>query len=148
MSTNADAPRQIRSSRVLAAAVTRVYRAFADPDRLKNWWGPAGFTNTIHEFDLWPGGKWTLTMHGPENGNYENASVFTAVDPERRVAWTRRTQPYFDMEVGFRELEPEATEISFTMTFPCAEACEKVRRFATPANEENFDRLERLLATF
>ena len=68
MSKNADAPRQIRSSRVLAAEVTRVYRAFADPDRLKNWWGGRG--------------KWTLTMHGPEKGNYENVSVFTAVDPE------------------------------------------------------------------
>lgn len=33
---------------------------------LKNWWGPDGFTNTFHEFNLRPNGKWILTMHGPE----------------------------------------------------------------------------------
>ena len=37
--------------------------------------GTGGFTNTIHLFDLRPGGRWVLTMHGPEKGNYENESI-------------------------------------------------------------------------
>ena len=67
---------EIYSSRVLNAPLEIVYNAFANPLHLKEWWGPEGFTNTIHEFDLQPGGKWLLTMHGPEKGNYENFSIF------------------------------------------------------------------------
>lgn len=57
---------EIYSSRELDAPVEVVYKAFADPFYLKNWWGPEGFTNTIHEFDLRTNGKWLLTMHGPD----------------------------------------------------------------------------------
>lgn len=138
---------EIYSARVLNAAVTTVYQAFANPDLLKLWWGPEGFTNTIHEFDLKPGGKWVLTMHGPEKGNYENASVFTTVLPNKLVSWTRKSQPLFDMEIGFEQLEEDKTRISFRMMFETAEACEKLRKFVTPNNEENFDRLERILPT-
>ena len=71
---------QIYNSRILNYPVELLYQAFANPEQLKRWWGPAGFTNTIHEFELRPGGNWILTMHGPEKGNYENSSVFEKVE--------------------------------------------------------------------
>lgn len=135
----------IHSTRCLSAHIDRVYEAFANPQYLKEWWGPEGFTNTIHEFDLRVGGKWRLTMHGPEKGNYENAAIFTLVEPGKRVAWTRESQPYFDMEVGFENVSDGQTVISFTMVFGTAEECEKMKKFVVPKNEENFDRLERFL---
>jgi uncharacterized protein YndB with AHSA1/START domain len=140
-----DSNREIFSSRVLNAPIEKVYEAFANPLHLKNWWGPEGFTNTIHEFNLQPGGKWVLTMHGPEKGNYENASIFKTVEPLKLISWTRVSQPLFDMEVAFTALEYAQTRISFRMIFGTAEECEKIRRFAEPKNEENFDRLEREL---
>lgn len=136
---------QIHSTRTLNAPIALVYEAFANPLHLKNWWGPEGFTNTIHEFDLQPGGKWLLTMHGPEKGNYENASVFKTVVPNTLVAWTRLSQPLFDMEVAFEEVSPSKTTISFRMMFDTEEACNKMKPFVVPKNEENFDRLEREL---
>ncbi len=139
--------REIRSTRILKAPVKRVYEAFANPEQLKIWWGPEGFTNTIHEFDLQPGGKWTLTMHGPEKGNYENASVFREVLPNQRVSWTRQSQPLFDMEISFEKIDNTNTEIIFRMTFRTEQECQKIRKFVEPNNQENFDRLERLLAT-
>lgn len=143
MNTHSD--REIFNSRVLNAPVETVYQAFANPLHLKEWWGPEGFTNTIHEFDLQPGGKWLLTMHGPEAGHYENSSVFQIVEPNRLVTWKRVSQPLFDMEIGFHKLTDSTTEISFRMIFDTAEECEKIRRFAEPKNEENFDRLEKEL---
>lgn len=139
--------REIFSTRILNAPLAVVYRAFADPLHLTNWWGPEGFTNTIHEFDLRPGGKWILTMHGPEKGNYENASIFNVVEPLQLVSWKRTSQPLFEMEVRFEEISLTQTRISFTMIFNTVEECEKIRPFATPKNEENFDRLERELAS-
>lgn len=137
--------REIRSSRILTAPLETVYKAFANPDHLMQWWGPEGFTNTFHEFDLRPEGNWVLTMHGPEKGNYENASVFKRVEPMRLVSWTRVSQPLFDMEVAFEKVSDSETRISFRMLFETAETCAKIKGFAEPKNEENFDRLEKEL---
>ena len=136
---------EIYSSRILNAGIDTVYEAFANPLHLQNWWGPEGFTNTFHEFDLKPEGRWILTMHGKETGNYENSSVFKTVLPEKLVAWKRISQPIFDMEVGFEKINESQTKFSFRMIFETKEECEKIRHFATPKNEENFDRLEREL---
>ena len=91
MTSNPDC--EIFSSRIVNAPLATVYQAFANPSHLQEWWGPEGFTNTIHEFDLQPGGKWKLTMHGPEKGNYENESVFKTVEPNKLIAWTRISKP-------------------------------------------------------
>ncbi len=140
-----DSQNEIHSSRELSTPIEIVYQAFSNPSHLKNWWGPEGFTNTIHEFDLRPGGKWRLTMHGPEKGNYENSSVFKTVVPNKLIAWTRISQPLFDMEVEFEQLSPSKSKISFRMIFKTVEECDKMRKFVEPNNEENFDRLEREL---
>ena len=43
-------------SRVFDAPRDLVWKAFTEPERMQHWWGPKGFTNTFHEFDLRPGG--------------------------------------------------------------------------------------------
>lgn len=139
------AENEIYSSRILEATVEKVYQAFAQPQHLKNWWGPEGFTNTIHEFNLQPNGKWVLTMHGPEKGNYENESVFTVVQPEKLVSWKRISQPLFNMEIHLKKIDDTKTEIAFRMIFKSVAECEKIKSFAVPKNEENFDRLEKEL---
>ena len=137
--------REIFSSRILNTSLNAAYQAFANPVHLIKWWGPEGFTNTFHEFDLRPEGKWTLTMHGPEKGNYENSSIFKIVEPLKLISWTRISQPLFEMEVRFEEISISKTRILFRMIFNTVEECEKIKRFAGPKNEENFDRLEREL---
>lgn len=138
--------REIFSTRIVNASLEITYQAFSDPVHLQKWWGPEGFTNTIHEFNLQPEGKWILTMHGPEKGNYENSSIFKTVVPLKLITWTRISQPIFDMEVEFEKINDSKTRISFRMIFSSAEECEKIKRFALPKNEENFDRLERELS--
>jgi hypothetical protein len=51
----------------------------------------------------------------------------------------------FDMEVGFEPLSDSTSKISFRMIFKTADECDKIKKFAVPKNEENFDRLERTL---
>jgi uncharacterized protein YndB with AHSA1/START domain len=38
----------------------QVYKAWSNPDLLKVWWGPKGFTNTFNFFDFREGGRWSL----------------------------------------------------------------------------------------
>ena len=143
MHTNSDY--EIYNSRELNAPVEVIYQAFANPLHLKEWWGPEGFSNTIHEFDLQPEGKWLLTMHGPIKGNFENSSIFKTVIPNKLVTWTRLSQPLFDMAVEFEQVTDSKSKIAFRMTFSTTEECTKMKDFVVPKNEENFDRLERLL---
>jgi uncharacterized protein YndB with AHSA1/START domain len=119
-----------------------VFEAFRDPVRLATWWGPNGFTNTIHEFDLRPGGRFRLTMHGPDGATYENEKEFLeVVEPERVVF--RHFQPMheFTMTITWDE-EAGGTRLTWKMAFESGSDGEKFRDFILKANEENFDRLE------
>ena len=133
---------EIVSSRIVNASRDLVYSAWTDPNHLKNWWGPAGFTNTFKEFDLRPGGKWSFIMHGPDKGNYQNECVFIKIDKPRLIACNRLSKPIFQVVVTFDELPKGKTKITFKLIFNSAEECNKVKSFAPNKNEENFDKLE------
>lgn len=144
-STPAD--REIRSQRIFHHPRPAVFNAWKDPGLLQRWWGPAGFTNTFHEFNFQPGGRWRFTMHGPEKGNYENEVQFLEIDEPLLIAWDRISQPLFRVVATFEETEENKTLLTFRMQFETAEGCEKIRRFAVEKNEENFDKLEGVLST-
>ncbi len=140
------AARTIVSSRVFAASREAVWAAFSDPVRLAQWWGPAGFTNTIHVFDLRPGGRWRITLHAPDGAHYDNEKTFTEVVPPERVVF-RHHQPTHDFEMAVKLVaEGGGTRAEWSMVFVSAEECARVRRFIEPANEQNFDRLAAHLA--
>jgi uncharacterized protein YndB with AHSA1/START domain len=79
--------REIVLSRVFEASRERVFEAMADPKQVVQWWGPDGFTTTIHEMDVRPGGAWKHTMRGPDGTDYPNASVFLEVDKPGRIVY-------------------------------------------------------------
>lgn len=137
---------EIRSIRIVNFSRELVYTAWADPNHLKNWWGPAGFTNTFNEFDLRPGGKWSFIMHGPDKGNYHNECEFIVIDKPALIAWKRYSKPIFQVVAAFEETAADKTKIIFRMLFTSADECNKVKKFAVDKNEENFDRLEVELA--
>jgi len=135
----------IFSRREFGFPVSKVYKAMTDPQHLKTWWGPDGFTNTFHEFDFRVGGTWRYTMHGPEKGNYENEAVFTVIDPEKRIEWDRISNPHFYMIVEMAMLDDHRTEFSFRMRFTDEKLYKTILQFAPEKNEENFNRLEGVL---
>jgi uncharacterized protein YndB with AHSA1/START domain len=133
---------EIVSSRIVNAPIELVYRAWTDPNHLKNWWGPNGFTNTFNESDLRVGGKWSFIMHGPEGGNYNNECEFTRIEKPTLIAWKRYSKPLFQVVAAFYEISAESTKIVFRMIFDTAEECKKIKPFVVDKKEENFDRLE------
>lgn len=136
----------IVTTRVLHVPRELVFRAWTEPDHLRKWWGPKGFTNTFKEYDLRPGGKWRFVMHGPEGGNYNNECTFIRIEPPGFIAWEHVSPPYFHIIVRFDEIAGGSTQLTWTMRFRTTEECEKLRSFVTGKNEENLDRLEAELA--
>lgn len=133
---------EIVSTRIVSASRELVFAAWTNPDHLKNWWGPAGFTNTFHEFNLRPGGRWRFTMHGPDKGNYENEVEFVTIEKPSLIYWKRHSKPLFHVLATFEEVAAGKTKVVFKMLFTSAEECNKLKPFVVDKNEENFDRLE------
>jgi uncharacterized protein YndB with AHSA1/START domain len=48
---------EIVITRVLDAPRSDVFKARTDPERMKQWWGPNGFTMPYCKIDLRPGGS-------------------------------------------------------------------------------------------
>lgn len=133
---------EIVSTRIVNAPQELVYRAWTAPEHLKNWWGPAGFTNTFNEFDLRVGGKWSFIMHGPDKGDYPNECEFIKIEAPSFIAWKRYSKPLFQVVATFEEIAADKTKVVFKQLFDTAEECGKIKVFAVDKNEENLDRLE------
>lgn len=133
---------EIVTTRIVKASIYLAFKAWTDPNHLKNWWGPKGFTNTFNEFDLRPGGKWCFIMHSPDKGNYHNEVEFIKIDEPNLIFWKRHSKPLFKVLVTFEEISNDKTKIVFKMIFETAEESNKLRPFVVDKNEENFDRLE------
>jgi len=134
--------REVVSTRTFEHRRELVFEAWTNPERLKNWWGPNGFTNTFYEFDLRPGGKWRFTMHGPDGVNYPNESVFVKIEAPELLVFDHLSQEQFRVVATFDELRETKTRVTFRMIFQSAEQCGALRSFIQEKNEENFDRLE------
>lgn len=132
----------IEHSRVVSASIHLAFRAWSEPEHLKVWWGPAGFTNTFHAFDFRPGGRWSFVMHGPERGHFVNEVEFIRIEPPSMIYWKRYSKPLFRVLVTFEVVDGSHTQIVFRQIFDTVEECDKLRRFVVDKNEENFDRLE------
>jgi len=133
---------EIISSRIFSFPRELVFRAWSEPDHLKNWWGPAGFTNTFIEFDFRVGGKWSFIMHGPDKGNYANECEFIKIEKPTLIAWKRHSKPLFRVVATFDDLIQDKTKVVFKMLFETADECNKIKKFVVDKNEENFDKLE------
>lgn len=112
--------RELLISKTLDAPVALVWEAWTQPHHIANWWGPDGFTNTIHRMDLQPGGEWDLVMHGPDGTDYKNKSVFREIVPLRKIVYEHVTAPKFIATIEFTDLG-EQTAIRWHMLFETAE---------------------------
>lgn len=127
-------------SKMLSASPSEVFAAMSDPARVARWWGPAGFTNSIHQFEFHPGGKWLLTMHGPDGKDYPNESRFTRIEADKVFEVEHLSEHHFLLTI---ELQPKAsgTEVKWRQIFDTVEHYQHIAAFVAVANEQNLERL-------
>jgi uncharacterized protein YndB with AHSA1/START domain len=114
------ADREIRISRLLDAPVELVWEVWTNPEHIKNWWGPDGFSNTISKMEVQAGGDWNLVMHGPDGVDYENESVFREVVRFRKLVYEHRSEPKIRATIEF-ESRGEQTFLNWHMLFETRE---------------------------
>jgi uncharacterized protein YndB with AHSA1/START domain len=132
--------REFVHSRLIDVPRERVFKAFSDPVHLARWWGPHGFSSTIHEFDLRPGGAWRFVMHGPDGTDYPNESVFVEVVAPERIVFEHLSGHHFQMTITFAA-QGARTLVGWRQVFDTADERQRIAGFVTDANEQNLDRL-------
>jgi len=137
--------REIVTTRVFDAPRDLVFQAWTDPEQLKLWWGPRGFSNSFESFDFKPGGLWKYTMHGPGGRDFPGEMQFVEIVEPERIVMDHLGPPQFRLTALFEELGSR-TKLTFRQLFATAAVHDGVKRYAMPGNEENLDKLSEHLA--
>lgn len=135
------AGRQISTDIMLLAPVDIVWKAWTAPEHVSRWWGPAGFTTTIHEMNLREEGEWKLTLNGPDGKNYPNRSIFKEIIPFQKIVF-EHFNPHFITTALFEE-DGETTRLTWSLLFDTTEMREVVAK-AHNAEEGQRQNIERL----
>lgn len=129
--TNAKQDITLNIRRSFKAPREKVFKAWTDPQALKKWWGPEGFSTPSAEIDLRVGGKYRLGMKSPEGEVFYLSGIYREVKPPEKLVYTWNWEgPNMDIgetlvTVEFLDLG-SATEIILTHErFPTQKACDE-----------------------
>ena len=98
--------------RTLDAPIDLVWKAYTDPEHLKQWFAPRPYAISECELDLKPGGIFRIRMVGPDgfDTGHGNAGCVLEVVDGKKLAWTSALGP------GYRPAEMGEGCESFPMT--------------------------------
>jgi len=74
-------------SRVLNAPRGLVWKCFTDPEHMKQWWGPKGFTVIASTMDLRPGGIYLYGMKTPDGSAMWGRMVYREIVPPEKIVF-------------------------------------------------------------
>ena len=74
-------------SRVFDAPRELVFKAFTEPERMKHWWGPKGFTVIAQTMDLRPGGMYHYGLKAPDGNTMWGRFVYREIAAPERIVF-------------------------------------------------------------
>jgi len=98
---------RLQLERAFAAPPERLFAAFTDPEHLRHWWGPDGFTIPSLHLEAREGADYRITMQPPEGDAFHLRGTFRVVDPPHRLVYT----------FSWEEPDPDDQETLVTLTF-------------------------------
>lgn len=83
-----DGPRELVLNRLLDASPAKIWRAWTEPELMKQWFCPAPWKVTEAKIDLRPGGASYVLMQGPEGQEFPNYGQYLEVVKEKKIVFT------------------------------------------------------------
>lgn len=80
--------RDLILTRVIAAPPAQVFRAWTEPELMKQWFAPAPWTTPHVETDVRTGGSSLVVMRGPDGAEFPNRGMYLEVVPNRKLVFT------------------------------------------------------------
>ena len=74
-------------SRVFDSPRETVWKAWTEPERLKQWWGPKGFKVHTCKVDLRPGGVFLYGMRMPDGGEMWGKFVYREIRAPKKLVF-------------------------------------------------------------
>jgi hypothetical protein len=65
--------------RFVAASRAKLWRAWSDPDIVRQWWCPKPWVTEVRAFDFRNGGAFHTIMSGPDGGKSDNPGLFLEI---------------------------------------------------------------------
>jgi len=98
--------------RIFDAPPEKIFRAWTDPDLLRQWFVPKPWGVSEIDQDLRPGGRANVVMRDPDGNEYPNEGVYLEIVPNRKIVftdaftegWIPAGKPFMAAEVTFEEL--------------------------------------------
>lgn len=81
-------PEELVVTRVFDSPRELVFRAWTEPERVRRWWGPEGFTMPYCDIDLRPGGTFLRCMRSPGGRDFWVTGVFREVVAPELLVFT------------------------------------------------------------
>lgn len=106
------AGRQLHLEKVLFVPQERVFAAVVDPEQVRRWFGPVGFTVQQLQFDAVEGTDYWIAIQPPDGDVFHIRGTFRAVDAPRRLTYT----------FIYDEPDPDDQETLVELTFESADS--------------------------
>ncbi len=109
--TTAAEGRDMILTRIIDAPAAKIFRAWTEPELLKQWFAPLPWTASAAETDVRPGGSNMVVMRSPEGAEFPNRGVYLDVIPNKRLvitdacreAWEPSDKPFMTIILTFDE---------------------------------------------
>ncbi|WP_158813954.1 SRPBCC family protein [Methylocapsa sp. S129] len=103
--------RDLVLTRIIDAPPEKLFRAWTEPELLKQWFAPLPYTTPVAELDVRPGGANLIVMRGPDGGEMSNRGVYLEVTPNERIvftnaytkAWEPSEKPFMTVILTFED---------------------------------------------
>ena len=79
---------QLVITRVFNVSREQVWKAWTQPEQLKKWLSPKGFSAPFSSIDLRVGGRYLNSMRGPDGKDIWSTGVYREVVPPERLVMT------------------------------------------------------------
>lgn len=80
--------------RVFRASPAAVWAAWTEADQLARWFGPVGFTREAARFEARAGGRWALSLRGPDGVAYPVSGEVLRAEAPHLLELTASTEGY------------------------------------------------------
>jgi uncharacterized protein YndB with AHSA1/START domain len=135
--------------RLLQAPRELVWEVWTDPEHIKEWFGPMGFTLTNDTMTVKPSGEWNFTMHGMGR-DFPNRIKYKQVIKPSLITYhhssDKEDKYSFDVTVTF-EQRGNNTVLTMKSIFQSAEVLDELNKAvnAFEGGKQTLNRLETYL---
>jgi uncharacterized protein YndB with AHSA1/START domain len=103
--------RELVLTRLIDAPREKLFRAWTEPELMKQWFTPRPWTTPVIEVDLRPGGSNLIVMRGPDGTEFPNRGVYLEIVRNERLvftdayikAWEPSEKPFFTGIITFED---------------------------------------------